>query len=166
MSGLFDHVLVDEYQDTNAVQADILEAMGAEHGNVTAVGDDAQAIYGFRAASAQNMADFPDRFPGTVIVRLEQNYRSTPEILATANAVIGESAEVYPKELWSDRKPGSRPNLVVTMDETSGGGLGLRPSSRACANKACRSSSRQCCFAPGITPLFWNWSSHDARSRS
>ena len=119
VAGLFDHVLVDEYQDTNAVQADILVGMGAEHGNVTAVGDDAQAIYGFRAASARNMADFPDRFPGSVIMRLEQNYRSTPQILATANAVIGESAEVYPKELWSERQAGSRPNLVVTMDETA-----------------------------------------------
>jgi DNA helicase-2/ATP-dependent DNA helicase PcrA len=119
VAAMFDHLLVDEYQDTNAVQADILEAMVAEHGNVTAVGDDAQAIYSFRAASAQNMADFPERFPGTTLVALEQNYRSTPQILATANAVIAESADVYPKELWSERRPGARPTLVVTQDETA-----------------------------------------------
>src|SRR4051812_46614470 len=84
----FDHVLVDEYQDTNAVQADILAAMCGRVGNVCAVGDDAQAIYGFRAASPEHMLAFPSRFAGTTIVTLDRNYRSTPPILAAANAVI------------------------------------------------------------------------------
>lgn len=119
VAAMFDHVLVDEYQDTNAVQADILDGMAAEHGNVTAVGDDAQSIYSFRAASAENMAGFPDRFPGTTIVALEQNYRSTPEILAVANAVLAESTEIYPKELWSERRRGPRPELATTIDEAA-----------------------------------------------
>jgi len=86
LGAMFDHVLVDEYQDTNALQADILEGIRPPGGsrNLTVVGDDAQAIYGFRAATVRNILEFPQRFPGTTVVKLEQNYRSTPPILAAS----------------------------------------------------------------------------------
>ncbi len=115
MGRLFDHVLVDEYQDTNAIQADILAALGGAA--ITAVGDDAQAIYSFRAARVENIEEFPDRFPGTIVVTLEQNYRSTPQILAAANAVMAAAPRRYPKDLWSDRPGGRRPVLAVCADE-------------------------------------------------
>src|SRR5437867_418056 len=95
LAQLFDHVLVDEYQDTNAIQADILEAMrpvGTDR-NLTVVGDDAQAIYGFRAATVRNILEFPERFPGTTAVKLERNYRSTTAILGLSNAVISLARE-------------------------------------------------------------------------
>lgn len=119
IQSLFDHVLVDEYQDTNRIQADILRLLVAAHGNVTVVGDDAQAIYSFRAASVGNMLDFPNTFPGATVVKLEQNYRSTPEILSAANAVIGQATDTFPKQLWSVRPPGPRPALVTCVDEAA-----------------------------------------------
>jgi DNA helicase-2/ATP-dependent DNA helicase PcrA len=117
--GLFDHVLVDEYQDTNKIQADILRHLCGGQGNVTVVGDDAQAIYSFRAASIENMIEFPETFPATTVVKLEQNYRSTPEILDAANAVIAEATDSFPKRLWSDRPAGTRPSLVTCVDEAA-----------------------------------------------
>ncbi|MEA3077655.1 MAG: ATP-dependent helicase UvrD/PcrA [Actinomycetota bacterium] len=114
----FDHVLVDEYQDTNAVQADVLAAMCAEAGNVSAVGDDAQAIYGFRAASPAHMLAFPTRFAGTTVITLEQNYRSTSPILGAANAVMGGTAG-FAKALWSTRPNGDPPELTACADEAA-----------------------------------------------
>jgi DNA helicase-2/ATP-dependent DNA helicase PcrA len=116
---LFEHVLVDEYQDTNRIQADILRLLCGPDGNVTVVGDDAQSIYSFRAATVENMTEFPDVFPATTIVKLEQNYRSTPQILDAANAVIAEAADTFPKQLWSDRPDGARPSLVTCVDEAA-----------------------------------------------
>jgi DNA helicase-2/ATP-dependent DNA helicase PcrA len=116
---LFDHVLVDEYQDTNRIQADILRLLVSGRGNVTVVGDDAQAIYSFRAASVANMLEFPETFPGTTMVKLEQNYRSTPEILAAANAVIGQAPDTFPKLLRPTRSSGPRPGLVTCVDEAA-----------------------------------------------
>jgi len=119
LAEMFDHVLVDEYQDTNALQADILEGMRPPLGprNVTVVGDDAQSIYGFRAATVRNILEFPDRFPGTTILRLEQNYRSTPPLLAASNAVIALSPQRHEKTLWSDRSGSGRPALRACLDE-------------------------------------------------
>lgn len=117
--GLFDHVLVDEYQDTNKIQADILRLLCSGEGNVTVVGDDAQAIYSFRAASVENMLDFPTVFSGTTVVKLEQNYRSTPEILGAANAVIAEATDTFPKRLWTEKPSGPRPTLVTCIDEAA-----------------------------------------------
>ncbi len=124
LPGMFDHVLVDEYQDTNALQADILAALCPDGRGLTVVGDDAQAIYGFRAASSGNLGDFPVRFPGTTIVRLEQNYRSTPPIVAVANAVMAESAPgtAMTKVLWSDRTGTRRPLLRTCGDEDAEAG--------------------------------------------
>ncbi len=114
----FDHVLVDEYQDTNRLQAAILIGLKPDGRGVTVVGDDAQSIYAFRAAEVRNILDFPALFePPARVVALEQNYRSTPEILAAANAVIAEAAEGYAKRLRSERAAGARPALVAVRDE-------------------------------------------------
>ena len=117
--GMFDHVLVDEYQDTNRLQAEILGRLCGAGGNLTVVGDDAQAIYSFRAASIENILRFPEDFPGAEVVTLEQNYRSTPQVLAAANAVIAASTELYPKQLRSARLDGAVPDLVTCADETA-----------------------------------------------
>ena len=114
----FDHVLVDEYQDTNAVQAQILLRMRPDGEGVTVVGDDAQSIYAFRAATVRNILDFPQQFsPPARIVTLEQNYRSTQPILDAANAVISFAAERFTKNLHSTRRSDARPLLVTAADE-------------------------------------------------
>ena len=115
----FHHILVDEYQDTNALQASILLALKPEGRGLTVVGDDAQSIYAFRGATVRNILDFPEHFdPPAKVVTLEQNYRSTQPILAAANGVIGLAAERYSKELWSNKASGERPQLVTVRDET------------------------------------------------
>ena len=115
--GHFDAVLVDEYQDTNALQADIVALLRPDGTGITAVGDDAQAIYGFRAATVRNILDFPTRFTGATVLTLEQNYRSTAPILSATNAIIAEAAERYDKALWTEREGGSAPALVTCRDE-------------------------------------------------
>ncbi len=114
----FDHVLVDEYQDTNAQQADLLFELAAGGATVTAVGDDAQAIYGFRNATQRNILEFPERFGAHVVV-LDRNHRSTPAILRTTNAVMQEAAaeHKHDKALWSPRPDGPPPALVSCADE-------------------------------------------------
>lgn len=114
----FDHVLVDEYQDTNRLQASILTALKPDGAGLTVVGDDAQSIYSFRAAEVRNILDFPKQFarPADVIM-LERNYRSTETILAAANAVISEASERFTKNLWSERKSSQKPKLVSVRDE-------------------------------------------------
>jgi DNA helicase-2/ATP-dependent DNA helicase PcrA len=116
---MFDHILVDEYQDTNALQADILEAMRPEGmpRNLTVVGDDAQAIYGFRAATVRNILEFPARFPGATIVKLERNYRSTTPILQASNAVIALSPQRHEKTLWTERTDGQPVVLQACADD-------------------------------------------------
>jgi ATP-dependent DNA helicase UvrD/PcrA len=118
VGALFDHVLVDEYQDTNALQASILRGIKPDGAGMTVVGDDAQAIYGFRAATVRNILDFPHQFrPPAEIVRLEHNYRSTQPILAACNAVIGLAREQFTKNLRSHRTSGERPTLVSVPDD-------------------------------------------------
>lgn len=112
----FDHVLVDEYQDTNSVQADILTAF-ADHGTrITAVGDDAQAIYGFRGGTVRNILDFPERFCADVVT-LTQNHRSTPQIVEVANRIWSEAAERHDKDFVAVRAEGPSPELVTAGDE-------------------------------------------------
>lgn len=114
----FDHVLVDEYQDTNRLQAAILLALKPDGRGLTVVGDDAQAIYSFRAAEQRNILEFPSRFdPPAQIVRLERNYRSTQPLLDASNAVIALAPERFAKQLWSDRQGGDKPQLVSVEDE-------------------------------------------------
>jgi DNA helicase II / ATP-dependent DNA helicase PcrA len=115
----FDHVLVDEYQDTNRLQASILLALKPDGRGLTVVGDDAQSIYSFRAATVRNILDFPGHFtPQARIVTLAQNYRSTQAILAASNAVIALAAERFTKNLWSEREASARPLLIAVRDET------------------------------------------------
>jgi DNA helicase-2/ATP-dependent DNA helicase PcrA len=123
----FDHVLVDEYQDTNLLQAGILLALKPDGRGVTVVGDDAQAIYSFRGATVRNILDFPTQFSrasagGPVpvaarVVTLERNYRSTQPILDVSNAVIAHAAERHAKTLWTDKPSAGRPQLVLVPDE-------------------------------------------------
>lgn len=114
----FDHVLVDEYQDTNRLQATILLAMKPDGRGLTVVGDDAQSIYSFRGATVRNILDFPGHFePAAARVTLERNYRSTAPILAASNAVIGLAAERYTKDLWTDKAGAQRPRLVSVAGE-------------------------------------------------
>ena len=118
MGGRFDHVLVDEYQDTNRLQSSILHALKPDGVGLTVVGDDAQAIYSFRAATVRNILDFPGRFcPPAKVVTLDRNYRSTQPILAAANGVIGLAKERFTKNLWTDRTSSELPYLVSVRDE-------------------------------------------------
>jgi DNA helicase II / ATP-dependent DNA helicase PcrA len=117
ISALYDHILVDEYQDTNVLQARILRGMCTSHKNLTVVGDDAQSIYSFRGAHFRNILDFPKQFPGATIVALEQNYRSTQPILSVTNTLISRAAERFTKNLWTERTGGESPWLVAARDE-------------------------------------------------
>jgi DNA helicase-2/ATP-dependent DNA helicase PcrA len=114
----FDHVLVDEYQDTNRLQSSILLGLKPLGRGLTVVGDDAQSIYSFRAATVRNILDFPDHFaPRAEIVTLERNYRSTQTILAAANGVISLAKERFTKNLWTERASARKPQLVALRDE-------------------------------------------------
>jgi DNA helicase II / ATP-dependent DNA helicase PcrA len=115
----FDHVLVDEYQDTNKLQARILRALKPTGRGVTVVGDDAQSIYSFRGATVRNILDFPREFAGARIVTLERNYRSTQPILQASNAVIAAARERHAKDLWSDKASSDRPQLLLVPDEAA-----------------------------------------------
>ena len=110
-------VLVDEYQDTNRLQAEILEMLCPKGQDLTVVGDDAQAIYSFRAATVRNILDFPQHFPDTRVVTLEENYRSTQPLLDATNQVIAAATERHAKDLWTRRQGGDRPQLVSCEDE-------------------------------------------------
>jgi DNA helicase II / ATP-dependent DNA helicase PcrA len=119
----FNHVLVDEYQDTNRLQASILLALKPEGRGLTVVGDDAQSIYSFRAATVRNILDFPNAFnPAADIITLDRNYRSTQPILAAANGVIGLASERFTKNLWTERHSAERPQLVSVRDEADQAG--------------------------------------------
>ena len=118
IGGRFDHVLVDEYQDTNRLQASILLGLKPDGRGLTVVGDDAQSIYSFRAATVRNILDFPAQFARKAeVLTLEQNYRSTQPILTAANAVIGLAEERFTKNLYSDRISAERPVLVSVGDD-------------------------------------------------
>jgi DNA helicase-2/ATP-dependent DNA helicase PcrA len=113
----FQHVLVDEYQDTNHAQFRLVQALAGVHGNVFVVGDDDQSIYGWRGADLANVLDFERAFPGAVTLRLEQNYRSTGNILAAANAVIAHNVARKGKTLWCEREAGALLSFQLASDE-------------------------------------------------
>jgi DNA helicase-2/ATP-dependent DNA helicase PcrA len=115
----FRHVLVDEYQDTNHAQFRLVQSLAAIHGNVFVVGDDDQSIYGWRGADLANVLEFERAFPGAVTLRLEQNYRSTKNILNAANAVIEHNVARKGKTLWSEREAGAPVTFALTADETA-----------------------------------------------
>ena len=115
----FQFILVDEYQDTNKLQADLIDMLAARNKNVMVVGDDSQSIYAWRGANFRNILEFPKRYPGAQVYKIETNYRSTPEILTVANAAIAPNIHQFAKELTPARKSGPKPILVTcgTGDE-------------------------------------------------
>jgi DNA helicase-2/ATP-dependent DNA helicase PcrA len=117
LSRTYRYVMVDEYQDTNTLQADIVRGLAVEHANVMAVGDDSQSIYSFRGANFRNIMDFERLFPGTRVVTLDENYRSTQPILRLANAIIDRAPEKYTKILHTSRVQGEIPVLLQCADE-------------------------------------------------
>ena len=112
----FQFILVDEYQDTNKLQGDLIDLLAARHHNVTVVGDDAQSIYAWRGANFANILNFPKRYPGAKVFKIETNYRSTPEILNVANAAIAANVNQFAKALTPARKSGLKPALVECHD--------------------------------------------------
>ncbi len=112
----FQFILVDEYQDTNHLQSELIDLLAARHHNLMVVGDDAQSIYAWRGADFLNILQFPDRYPGAKTYKIETNYRSTPEILQTANAAIRGNVRQFAKELAAARKPGMKPAVVACED--------------------------------------------------
>ncbi|HXG67698.1 MAG TPA: UvrD-helicase domain-containing protein, partial [Blastocatellia bacterium] len=117
LSNQYRYIMVDEYQDTNRLQAQIVRLMAATHDNVAVVGDECQAIYSFRGASFRNMLEFPELFPDAKVIKLEENFRSTQPILDLANAIISEASESYAKQLFSRMSDGPPPVLVNASDE-------------------------------------------------
>ncbi|MBW1677204.1 MAG: ATP-dependent helicase [Deltaproteobacteria bacterium] len=117
LSQTYRYIMVDEYQDTNKIQADIIRFLAATHDNVMVVGDDSQSIYAFRGANFRNIMDFPAMFPDTKTIKLEENYRSTQPILNVANVIIERAREKYTKVLFTQKKYGTLPALVVAEDE-------------------------------------------------
>ena len=118
VSSRFRYVMVDEYQDTNKIQAEIVRLIASEHNNVMVVGDDSQSIYSFRGADFRNIMDFPELFTGTKIIRLEENYRSSQKILEATNAIIAQAEEKYTKKLFSSISGGEKPFLFGARDES------------------------------------------------
>lgn len=116
LSNQYKYIMIDEYQDTNSLQADIIRLLATEHNNVMAVGDDSQSIYSFRGANFRNILDFPSIFPNTKIIKLEQNYRSSQNILNLTNKVIEKAKEKYTKNLFSNIDYPEKPALVCTND--------------------------------------------------
>lgn len=119
ISRQFRYILVDEYQDTNRLQAEVVRKLAATHNNVMVVGDDSQSIYAFRGATFKNIMEFPALFPGTQIYKLEENYRSTQPILNLANCIIDEAAEKYTKRLFTRKIDGPLPSLVEAAGENT-----------------------------------------------
>ncbi len=117
----FKYILIDEYQDTNPAQYEIIKLLGAAYENVCVVGDDAQSIYSFRGATIQNILQFQKDYDNVKVVKLEQNYRSTQNILSVANEIIGNNKGQIPKELWTDNHPGEKIKLVRTATDNDEG---------------------------------------------
>ena len=117
LSEIYRFIMVDEYQDTNYLQAQIIRLLAAAHDNVAVVGDDAQSIYSFRGANFRNIMDFPEAFPGTRIIKLEENYRSTQPILNLTNTIIQRAKERYEKRLYTEKREGETPVLVQAESE-------------------------------------------------
>ncbi len=115
----YQHVMIDEYQDTNGIQAEIMKFLANDRRNICVVGDDAQSIYSFRGANFKNIMEFPALFPGTKMVTLEQNYRSTQPILDLTNAIIAKARERYAKDLFTQKEGGEKPVLVETDSEAT-----------------------------------------------
>jgi len=116
LSNQYKYILVDEYQDTNTIQAQIIKLLASEHNNVMAVGDDSQSIYSFRGANFRNILEFPEIFPNTKIIKLEQNYRSSQNVLALANELLLKAKEKYSKTLFSTIESPIKPAIISASD--------------------------------------------------
>ena len=116
LSNQYQYIMVDEYQDTNTLQADVIKLLASEHNNIMTVGDDAQSIYSFRGANYRNILDFPKLFDGTKIIKLEQNYRSTQNILNLTNTIISRAKEKFVKTLFSEIQSPVMPALICAKD--------------------------------------------------
>jgi DNA helicase-2/ATP-dependent DNA helicase PcrA len=165
VGAIFEHVLVDEYQDTNTIQATIVRLLKPDGRGVTVVGDDAQAIYSFRAATVRNILDFPSQYtPPATVITLDRNYRSTAAILDASNAVISLAKERYTKNLVTERGSGERPRLVTVADDPRRHNL---PPNRSCAPRERRGcASRRSCFVRRAIVPSWNSSFPGATFRS
>lgn len=119
ISSSYEHIMVDEYQDTNKIQADIVRLLTGANKNIMVVGDDSQSIYAFRGANFKNIMEFPELFPGTRVIALEENYRSDQPILDLTNSIIERASEKYSKILFTRRKGGAKPLLIRTSTENS-----------------------------------------------
>jgi len=119
LSNQYQYIMVDEYQDTNIIQAEIIRYLAGTHQNVMVVGDDAQSIYAFRGAHYKNIMNFPNQFQNTTIVKLEENYRSRQPILSMTNAIIEQAEESFRKSLYTKKKKGVQPRMIVLPDESS-----------------------------------------------
>ncbi len=117
--GVYRHIMVDEYQDTNRVQARLAHLLAGNGGNILAVGDDAQSIYAFRGADVQNILDFPSLFPGAKLITLEENYRSVQPILNLTNAILASARKAYPKSLFTRLTGGELPRLIKPLSDMS-----------------------------------------------
>src|SRR5262249_40435332 len=117
LSRIYQFIMVDEYQDTNQLQSLIVRLLAADHDNVAVVGDDAQSIYSFRGADFRNIMDFPKQFPGTRVIKLEENYRSTQPVLNLTNEIIQRAHEGYEKRLYTQKREGETPVLVQAESE-------------------------------------------------
>ncbi len=129
------HILVDEYQDTNPLQGRIVRLLAYAHENVMAVGDDSQSIYSFRGADFRNIMEFPNIFHGTRLIRLEENYRSTQQILHLTNSLIARAATGYPKVLFSNKKAGQRPCMFQPLNEREQSQLIVRLIQQSVSNR-------------------------------
>ncbi len=116
ISNQYKYIMIDEYQDTNTLQADIVRLLASEHNNVMAVGDDSQSIYSFRGANFKNILNFPSIFPNTEVIKLEQNYRSSQNILNFTNKILEKAKEKYSKTLYSDIISPEKPALICAAD--------------------------------------------------
>ena len=139
----YEHVLVDEYQDVNALQVEIVQALAAEHENVTAVGDDLQAIYSFRAADPKHILDFPELYPGATVIKLERNYRPPQPVLDVGNEVAAGARKSFGRWLTAESDGVQRPGLLFCRDEGSQAEavcdrvLARREEGRFCAIRPC-----------------------------
>jgi DNA helicase-2/ATP-dependent DNA helicase PcrA len=117
LSQVYRYIMVDEYQDTNKIQAQIVKLLASAHNNVMAVGDEAQSIYSFRGANYRNIIEFPEQFPGARIIKLEENYRSVQPILDLTNTIIKQARDSFQKRLFTRRNGGVRPVLITAANE-------------------------------------------------
>ena len=117
MQGRFSYILIDEYQDTNHAQYILAHALAMKHRNLCVVGDPDQSIYAWRGADVGNILDFEKDYPDALVVRLEQNYRSTKTILAIADALIGHNKRRKEKKLWTDNAQGEKARVLLCQDE-------------------------------------------------